>query len=849
MSGPPPGYNPSDSLLTGGTTQISGVMGGGGASDSMLSGGNSAIIQGVQGGGKVRRAISARRKRKLRSVQKGGDFGDIVSALGNTDQLNVLLEDKDNKADINGITAEGKTLIEMALSIDTPSIDILQILIKAGANVNIKMAGADVYGKTPLIYAIEKKVSTDIIQLLLKAGADLDSKVGSIYTPLSLACESKQKEIAQLLFNSGADLDAVNGDGTTTLNRCQAVSDELGLDANLKKRLHAGLTDISSKIDTYLSTEKLSMQLEQYISIRDIKDTYGPYVTRKVVAWDSNYITKDNVPSTSTPKELAPYSLPTRAFTVLPQTQKNLIIVPAINGDVSIFQQHLMSMENLTLFKRSLGNVMTLQPDTTLVFMPPFYKSYIGQQVESTRANNMRLLAAFLTLESNNQGNVIVLAEHTNDNVIGGIYLNPPINLTTFPKPPIPNLLESSYVLYPYSRKEKKGILLSAKSSLAESSFPAYEYNNKLRVNDLFNRPNSEAFSGVITPLTDPNEIQKITIGPQGFDLDSLIRYQSSIESTRKVMPAVNPICKSLVETKEIESVTTEDLSRWITGTSDEIIPYFILIQLMNDKPYCTKQRDEPNRTGNIFTVDDESEIHKDSADFVNVDLEFPDKVRNYQLRNPSDYKTEQHWRNLQFTKDEAAFLNDLNFSPNILNGAFGGGWIKELVDWMKLFAEHRCFGPENLLLDSDCRNMNEFMKTMYNFFESVEGAKMVAELATVRQKEADDAAKRDAESDPVTHPVAPETALPEAFSREFTSQKITWNTVNPIQVVEGTADGDKPAFSLGVLMVKHLDGHPEQYRFGSVKVTADSEDDARELIITKIADLRRTYPKWSFIY
>ena len=845
MSGPPPGYNPSDSLLTGGTTQISGVMGGGGnATDSMLSGGNSAVIQGVQGGGKVRRAISARRKRKLRNLQKGGEFGDLVSAVGNTEQLKDLLKVEENKVDINGTTSEGKTLIEMALSIDPPSIDILQILIKAGANVNIKMAD----GKTPLIYAIEKK-KIDIVELFLKAGADVDATGTSTYTPLSLACNSKEKEIAQLLFNSGADLDKVNGDGTTTMNRCQAVSDELGLDANLKKRLHAGLTDIPSKIDTYLSTDKISMQLEQYISNRDIIDTYGPYVDRKVVAWNNNYIKKNDVPSTSAPKELAPYSLPTRVFTVLPQTQKNIIIVPAINGDVTIFQQHLMSMEHLTLFKRSLGNVMTLQPDTTLVFMPPFYKSYIGQQLELTRANNMRLLAAFLTLESNNQGNVIVLAEHTNDNVIGGIYLNPPINLTTYPTPPIPNLLESSYVLYPYSRKGKAGILLSAKSSPAESSFPAYEYNTGLRINDQFNRPNSEIFSGVITPLTKPEDIAKITVAPQGFDLDSLIRYQSSIESVRKVMPAVNPVCKSLVETKEIESVTTEDLSRWITGTSDEIVPYFILIQLMNDKSYCEKSRDEPNRTGNIFIVDDESEIHKDSADFVNVDLEFPDRLRNYQLRNPSDYKTLQHWRNLQFTKDEAAFLNDLNFSPNILIAAFGRLWIEKLVDWMKLFAEHRCFGPENLLLDSDCRNMNEFMKTMYNFFESVDGAKMVAELATVRQKEADDAAKRDAESDPVTHPVAPEPALPEAFSREFTSQKITWNTVNPIQVVEGTTDGDKPVFSLGVLMVKHLDGRPEQYRFGSVKVTADSEENARELIITKIADLRRAYPKWSFIY
>ena len=111
---------------------------------------------------------------------------------------------------------------------------------------------------------------------------------------------------------------------------------------------------------------------------------------------------------------------------------------------------------------------------------------------------------------------------------------------------------------------------------------------------------------------------------------------------------------------------------------------------------------------------------------------------------------------------------------------------------------------------------------------------------------------------DIVCHPLKDGTGavvisdISEDGPREFTSQKISWNMINPIEVAE---DGDKVdgvgpnTYSLGLLMVKHLNGHPEQYRFGSVKVKAGSTEEARTKIKTKITDLRAAYPLWSFIY
>ena len=72
----PPGYNPSESLLQGGTTSITPLMGGGGfiegnPNESMLDGGNAANITPLKGGRRTRRKGSKRRKRSRK--HKGGN--------------------------------------------------------------------------------------------------------------------------------------------------------------------------------------------------------------------------------------------------------------------------------------------------------------------------------------------------------------------------------------------------------------------------------------------------------------------------------------------------------------------------------------------------------------------------------------------------------------------------------------------------------------------------------------------------------------------------------------------------------------------------------------------------------
>jgi len=835
MSGVPPGYNPSDSLLSGGTTPITGVMGGGGvASDSLLSGGESAVIQGVQGGGKAKRALSYRKKRR---VQRGGGVEQYWKAVSTFDLEKLTKEIKENKGFQNIVNEPFKNtktgLISLLENIDKPNV-------------------------------------LQMIELLINAGADVSSRGSYPLTPLSLACSKKNGTIARMLLKAGADLNAINFDGTSTLDVCKTNSVEMGADAAIINKFVSTVKDKPAKIDTYISTEEPKISPEQYLNIGTLDTLYPSYLNRKKLLWkDGEPIKKDSVPpSVSAPSVIGPYDTKKRLITVIPSTTKNLLIFPPINGDIKVFQRMLIKCEQIKLIHRRLGNILTIEENTVFVFMPPFYKSYIRADTAKMLAINKQLFTAFLSVEANNNNQIFVLAEHTNDNVIGGNFLQ-----TDASSIYIPNLLEPSYILYPYARGDKTGILLSAKGDAAELSLPAREYatltSTGLRIKDLFNHHTTDAIS--INIAIDSN-IKKefIEDAAQGFKFDTLIRY----ESLNKVVDAFAAIgtptdtCKGLISSVDLVSPSNEviTISPW-KETSGSIAPYFIMLRLIVDRahaamPYCQTVNQitiKINETGNKFVASNEAKIFEQSANIIRISLEHENQTKNYVLRDPSEDDTASHWSKLIFTEDEAAFLNDLNFSPNILKEALSpGDWKIELVDWMKTYALNKCFGDANLLTNAECIKINEFMKKMYTYFNTEEGQIKVNSLAEDRRADEEAERKKNEEADPISNPLKDGTGaliisdINEDGSREFTSQKIAWNMINPIEMAEDSDDkeGKGPnTYSLGLLMVKHLNGHPEQYRFGSVKVKAGSTEEARTKIKTKITDLRAAYPLWSFIY
>ncbi|MCT7546124.1 ankyrin repeat domain-containing protein [Aliarcobacter cryaerophilus] len=84
-----------------------------------------------------------------------------------------------------------------------PSLDIFNMLIKAGADINAK----DKYSCTPLHWASSKN-HIELVKVLIKAGADINAKDKYSCTPLHWASSKNHIELVKVLIKASADINA-----------------------------------------------------------------------------------------------------------------------------------------------------------------------------------------------------------------------------------------------------------------------------------------------------------------------------------------------------------------------------------------------------------------------------------------------------------------------------------------------------------------------------------------------------------------------------------------------------------------------------------------------------------------
>lgn len=88
------------------------------------------------------------------------------------------------------------------------NIELAEILLKAGANVNLP----NFSDETPLILASCNK-DLHMAKLLIANGADLNYEDCEGYTPLTAAIETKDKAMLRFLIESGADINKISFSG------------------------------------------------------------------------------------------------------------------------------------------------------------------------------------------------------------------------------------------------------------------------------------------------------------------------------------------------------------------------------------------------------------------------------------------------------------------------------------------------------------------------------------------------------------------------------------------------------------------------------------------------------------
>lgn len=121
-------------------------------------------------------------------------------------------------ADVNICNAGHWTVLMSLVSRPNPNIDIIKLLVQAGANVNKQNRA----GATPLLLAAGKTENPEVINILIKAGAnanywlrDDDSEISPLK---SAAFDNPNPEIVKALVKGGADVNKKDEKGFTALH-------------------------------------------------------------------------------------------------------------------------------------------------------------------------------------------------------------------------------------------------------------------------------------------------------------------------------------------------------------------------------------------------------------------------------------------------------------------------------------------------------------------------------------------------------------------------------------------------------------------------------------------------------
>ena len=158
--------------------------------------------------------INMKRKKIDKYLKK-----EVITYLINSDLANLessILEDSTINEQVN---KEGRTLLHLAVIYEKN--DITELLIKMGANVNVR----DNLGWAPLHYSVQSKL-INVTTLLTDRGADLEIRDNYGNTPLWRATFSSQGkgELITLLIDKGASVDNENDSGISPIRLAHTIA-------------------------------------------------------------------------------------------------------------------------------------------------------------------------------------------------------------------------------------------------------------------------------------------------------------------------------------------------------------------------------------------------------------------------------------------------------------------------------------------------------------------------------------------------------------------------------------------------------------------------------------------------
>lgn len=616
-----------------------------------------------------------------------------------------------------------------------------------------------------------------------------------------------------------------------------------------------------------LLTQKRNLLATDATWRTQLVDAMSAYEARRLAVWkQSGFGKMAAMPVTGafrTMKANETITAFSRLVTVLPMDTQTLVVVPPIRGDDLKYLNVLQTLESLGILQTDEGDIK-VTPGVIIAFMPPFYAPPTDLTLlnplatEQTRRQNILLLSLFLDLERSNQGLVHVLSEQTPDNFVVGELFHTRRQIPSGRPTSLVNLLEPSYLLYPYRRGKRAGILLSS-SNPAEPILPGPKAapDGMPRIPTLSASPfYGKGFSMSYKPntlLNDSTGYFSLRSVAPGSKLQMPERFYQQSPNCQNLLGTIR--LDELEESQFLTPVAVKDDAGTLRETD-----ILIVLRLNANKatyaPLCEGSGDariiRPVERADKFYGANPKELHLRGVDVVLAEV----NARLYKLRKPApmdETNVMADWKAEKYTEDEAAFLNDLNLRPGMLEEIYplvsGRPWQEFVADFLKSMSISKCFQDETLLTKRECEISRKFMNEVMDYFvkhdivathlreEEEDAARLERARVRSQQKQANEAKQELA----VRTPDSSEAA--ELDAGDFSKLKSDWNRLS---VHFEQQDGSRVAAATSLIMVDRLTG---AYKFVTVRVPKETYDADSNSLYEKINALKEKYPGYYFIY
>ena len=750
MSVQPPGYNPSDSLLQGGSATITPLMGGGGfiegtPDQSLLQGGNSANIVPLKGG---RRIQNKRRSRKQK--QRGGAdnsptytaMAQVVPEIPNIDDLEKkILEARDA-----AMASAPVTVTEPNASNDTqkaeqdtlytprdPEMNVLEKKILEARDAAMASAPVTVIEPEPVKAPLEPTV-TNIVK---KAQEDAIAS-GPLYTPPDVLTPVKEEPLPIVPALSENEVKNLAEDITKTL---EPVTSPENLE---KKMLEAREAAMASAPVTVFKPEPVEPPPEPTLA-NTVKKARDDAITAMRVEK-----AKENIAAFS-PQKKAAYATVAEIVPGLPKLMSG-------GGDDQEIKIEKAALDQIMLGESKLSPITEFQFKEYIQkykkFILPKWKRFNilnKTETEISKLYTSNFCPEFKSTQDDtksigglNCDRLVYIIPQS----INRILLLPPVNgsTTTF--------LRCLNFLNKKNTPDNPNLVVIFAPPFFGNDI---EKNKQIYAHFLKNKLEQEE-KGAKIFLLSYDTLKNISIGCKLMPDDYILNM---LEPSYIVLPY-----KRTIENQEVGGIIFSGAS-----ADEEAIPIsrddrnacisnFLIFSLRNNWfafPPRTKMNDSKlskykvyrfigdnktdelnNSTRLYFRLTTEDKGAKKEAEILgnfypthpselllnDIDYELIQLGgETYSIRKPILNKTStltDDWVEGKFTEDEAKMLNDLNFKPEYLKEIFvneGENWRTALADFLLDLVLYKCYSDTKLLTGAKCDQANDFINRVFEYF------------------------------------------------------------------------------------------------------------------------------------